>query len=80
MARDSNKSELAACLASIDLMIERAKLLAETIEAHPNQSVSSLPDAITFPEVRSLDLLCKGTFFLSIRNMLQAGTLMKIWA
>jgi hypothetical protein len=61
MARNPNQSELAACLAGIDLMIERAKLLAETIKAYPNTSVSSLPDAITFPEVRSLDLLCKDT-------------------
>jgi hypothetical protein len=61
MSRDPNQSELAACLGSIDLMIERTKLLAEEIKAHPNQSVSTLSDPITFPELRSLDLLCKDT-------------------
>src|SRR5262249_9399828 len=61
MARDSNQSELAACLDSIDLMIERVKLLAEKMKRNPYLDVSSLPDPIAFSEVRSLDLLCKDT-------------------
>jgi hypothetical protein len=57
--------ELTACLASIERMIERASLLSEEYERrirsvdYNGPPVSSLEHAISFPEVRSLDLLCK---------------------
>lgn len=57
--------EITACLASLERMIERAKLLSEEFELrirsvdYKGPPVSSLEHAISFPEVRSLDLLCK---------------------
>jgi hypothetical protein len=63
MARNARHSEIVACLASIERMIERAKLLTEEYDRHRSAgypgSSASLEHAISFPELRSLDLLCK---------------------
>jgi hypothetical protein len=63
MARNARHSEIAACLASIERMIERAKLLTEEYDRHRNAgypgSSASLKHAISFPELRALDRLCK---------------------
>ncbi len=62
---ESELVELTACLASIERMIERASLLSEEYErrirsaGYKGTPVSQLEHAISFPEVRSLDLLCK---------------------
>jgi hypothetical protein len=44
MAQDAKHSEIAACLASIERIIERSK---------------ASPNAISYPELRALDLICK---------------------
>ncbi len=63
MARNAKRSEIAACLASIERMIERAKLLTEEYDRHGKAgypaSSASLKHAISFPELRALDRLCK---------------------
>ena len=57
--------ELRACLASLEQMIQRASLLSEEYDRrirkvdYGGPPVSSLKYSISFPEVRSLDLLCK---------------------
>lgn len=63
---ERNVIELRACLASLERMIERARLLTEEYEVRVRQAndqtpVKSLKYAIAFPEVRSLELLCKDT-------------------
>ena len=42
-------------------MIERARLLEQEYDPDDDRDPKSLTHAISFPEVRSLDLLCKGT-------------------
>jgi len=64
MAHNAKHSEIAACLASIERMIERLKLLTEEYDqwrkaGYPG-SAASLKHAISFPELRELDRLCKG--------------------
>ena len=63
MARNARHSEIAACLASIELMIERVKLLVEEYDQHRKAgypgSSSLLKHAISFSELRELDRFCK---------------------
>src|SRR4051794_38097024 len=63
MARNARHSEIAGCLASIERMIERAKLLTEEYRragrAKRPESSASLKHAISFSELRALDRLCK---------------------
>jgi hypothetical protein len=63
MARNAKHSEIAACLASVERMIERTKLLTEEYgqyrkAGYPGSS-ALLKHAISFPELRALDRLCK---------------------
>lgn len=64
---ESGLIELRACLASLEQMIERARLLTDEYDRRIRQQnyqgppVAQLEHAISFPEVRSLDLLCKDT-------------------
>ena len=63
MARNVKHSEIAACLASVERMIERLKLLTEEYDqyrkaGYPGSS-ALLKHAISFPELRALDRLCK---------------------
>lgn len=58
--------ELRGCMASLERMIERARLLTEEFDRRCRKtnfaiSPESLQCAIAFPEVRSLELLCKDT-------------------
>ena len=63
--QQSKQLEIAACLASVERMIERLKLLVEEFDrkiiksGYRGPPVESLDHAITFSELRSLDLLCK---------------------
>jgi hypothetical protein len=63
MARNAAHAEIAGCLASIEHMIERAKLLADEYDRYRKSgypgSSASLKNAISFPELRALDRLCK---------------------
>jgi hypothetical protein len=66
--------ELTACLASIERMIERTSFLSDEYERriravdYKGPPVSSLEHAISFPEVRSLDLLCKDALERALPN------------
>ena len=57
--------EIRACIASVERMIERTRRLTEEYDRRVRKAdykeVSSLEHAISFPEERSLDLLCKDT-------------------
>ncbi len=58
--------EIRACIASVERMIERSRRLTEEYDRRVRKAdygpkVASLEHAISFPEVRSLDLLCKDT-------------------
>lgn len=63
MTRNARRSEIAACLAGIELMIERVKLLVAEYEQHRKAgypgSAALLKHAISFPELRALDRACK---------------------
>jgi hypothetical protein len=63
MARDARHSEIAACLAGIERMIERLKLLTIEFDRHRKAgypgSAASLEHAVSFPELRALDRLGK---------------------
>jgi hypothetical protein len=63
MARKATLAEIAGCLANIELMIERAKLLTDEYDRYRKSgyagSSASLKNAISFPELRALDRLCK---------------------
>ena len=63
MARNARHSEIAACLASIERMIERVKLLVVEYDQHRKAgypgSASLLKHAISFSELRELDRFCK---------------------
>jgi hypothetical protein len=61
---ERNRIELQACIASVERMIKRCERLVEEYDREVRKndyrrSVSSLENQISFPEVRSLDLLCK---------------------
>ena len=65
MASNAKHSEIAACLAGIERMVERAKLFTEEYDQYRKAgyrgSPASLKHVISFPELRALDRLCKDT-------------------
>ena len=69
-----NAIDIGACLASINHMIARAARLTEEYDRRIRKAnyggppVAALEHAIAFPEVRSLDLLCKDTLERALPN------------
>jgi hypothetical protein len=63
MASNAKHSEIAACLAAVERMIERARLFTEEYDRYRKAgypgSAASLKHVISFPELRALDRLCK---------------------
>jgi hypothetical protein len=59
MATDTSHLEVTACLASIERMAERARLLSSEFDRNGRRGAASLNNAISFPELCALDRLCK---------------------
>ena len=68
-----NPTELRACLISLEQMLDRARHLAVEYDEkirkrdYKGSRVESLDNAISFPEVRSLDELCKDAIARSLQ-------------